>query len=444
MSFNYKNNTLFWDQANLFELADKFKTPFFILNEQSLINSGKEFLQYFNDQSLPVSCYYSLKTNPVPYMLKLLKNQGVGIEIISEYEMWLAKKLNFNGDEIIVNGPAKSDKLIADSISYNVKMLSIESISELDRVIKISKKSDGQLNCGIRISPQLRTNPFNLTLGSSKSGSPYGLICDSDEIKFALEKISSCESLNFMGFNFHLGSGIKSSRPYKKSYSVLERAVLLAKNYGLESRILNIGGGFGSSSAPILSFYQLAKSFASHPKLKSIDTNENNTLREVSKGAVRLLKKLKSCGIQIEEVITEPGRKISGNSQILILKVLDIIKRKNNKYNVICDGGAMSISPMLLTEHHKIFPLLMRDNKRNSYSIYGNLPSTMDKVTSSIYLPKLEIGDYLGVLDAGAYFIPFNNNFNGPRPSIISINKNKYEIIRKEETLEDIVRNDLF
>ncbi|MBT3274596.1 MAG: pyridoxal-dependent decarboxylase, partial [Spirochaetales bacterium] len=109
MKPEYLNGELTWDGCVLSELADAYGTPLHVISAGAIERSVKEFLQPFQEQKLPVSCYYSVKTNPVPCLLRKLASLGVGASVISEYELWLARAVGFS--RVIVNGPAKSDEL---------------------------------------------------------------------------------------------------------------------------------------------------------------------------------------------------------------------------------------------------------------------------------------------------------------------------------------------
>jgi diaminopimelate decarboxylase len=103
----------------------------------------------------------------------------------------------------------------------------------------------------------------------------------------------------------------------------------------------------------------------------------------------------------------------------------------------------MSLSPLLLTEYHKITPLKLQDKKLVNYTIFGNLPTSLDKLSSSLPLTPVHPGDRLVLYDAGAYFVPMNNNFAGPRPAIFLIDGNDSGLIRRRETFEDLYQRDL-
>jgi diaminopimelate decarboxylase len=103
----------------------------------------------------------------------------------------------------------------------------------------------------------------------------------------------------------------------------------------------------------------------------------------------------------------------------------------------------MSLSPLLLTEYHKITPVILKGQKLVNYTIFGNLPTSLDKLSTSLPLTPIYPGDRLVLFDAGAYFVPMNNNFAGPRPAIFMINGRGSGLIRRRETFEDLFIRDI-
>jgi diaminopimelate decarboxylase len=172
--------------------------------------------------------------------------------------------------------------------------------------------------------------------------------------------------------------------------------------------------------------------------------NNGSVLNEVARHLEVMLSHLRSSGIRIKEILTEPGRIISGPSELLILSVLDVIEQPEGYNYLICDGGAMSLSPLLFTEYHKIMPLNSGNGRSLNYTVLGNMPSTLDKLSSSVHLPRLRTGDRIALLDTGAYFVSMNNNFAGPRPAIVLIDGQKAQLTRRRESIEDMYQRDYF
>jgi diaminopimelate decarboxylase len=413
------------------------------LSSGAVKRSIKKFLAEFEKQRLPVKIHYSVKTNPVPGFLKILKLEGLGVEVVFDHELELSKLIGFKDRDIVVNGSSKTGEFLEKLQGFEVKMVTVESLEELARIRAASHNFSKSINIGLRICPGFSFAKMKPTLNSSSKDSPYGFLPDSPEIWEALKAIRKSEKLRFIGFHMHLGSGIRNSRPYKKAFSILGDLIKKASELGMKSKIIDIGGGFGVSTAPLLTVSQMAKSAIMKKNINLQTSEESTLLREVADGLRQLLDHLDRSGSKIKEVLVEPGRILSGSTQLLILSVIEVIERSDGKRFLVCDGGAMSISPLLLTEYHKITPLKLKDRKLVNYTILGNLPTTLDKLSSSLALTPVQQGDRLALFDAGAYFVPMNNNFAGPRPAIFLIDGKDSGLIRRRETFKDLYQRDI-
>ncbi len=443
MNLEYRSGELFCQNWPLSRLADEFGTPLYVLSSKAVQKSIRSFLAEFEARDLPVKIHYSVKTNPVPGFLKILKQEGLGVEVIFDHELEISRLVGFKGKDIVVNGPSKTGEFLEKIKDIQVKMVTVESQGELSKVRAVSEKMSRPMNIGLRVCPGFSFAKMKPTLNSSAKDSPYGFLPDSPEFWEALKDISQSKKLRFVGFHMHLGSGIRDSRPYKKAFLILEDLIKKAAQIGLKSRMIDIGGGFGVATAPLLTISQIAKTAILKKHIKLQSNKKSILLREVAESLGQLLDRLDRSGNTIKEVLVEPGRILSGPSQIIILSVIEAIERFNGQRFLICDGGAMSISPLLLTEYHKIIPLKLQDKKLVNYTVFGNLPTSLDKITSSVPLTPVHPGDRLVLLDAGAYFVPMNNNFAGPRPAIFMINGRGSGLIRRRETFEDLYQRDL-
>ena len=137
----------------------------------------------------------------------------------------------------------------------------------------------------------------------------------------------------------------------------------------------------------------------------------------------------------------EPGRSISGPTQLVLLTVLDIVEAHGRRI-LICDGGGMSLSPMLLMERHAVFPTAPRSGRVKECTVLGNLPSSLDRVSAAARLPPVHIGDRLAVLDTGAYFASMSTQFAGPRPALVMVDGAAAVLVRRRETYQDLIQRD--
>lgn len=437
---DYKNSILHWDSTNLEKVADTFGTPVFVFCSRVLQQSVEKFYAPFRSENIPIVNYFSVKTNPISRFLQALLSMGMGAEIISPFELWLCKKLGFTGDKIIVTGVRYEENYCLEIVTTSPRMWILESLNQVEYLQKLSKKFNQPINIGLRICPELRTSRFNMFLSSGSSRAPFGFRYNSDEFERALKIVSLNPLFSFVGYHFHLGSAITKNTPYQKALSCLENIVVEKANQGFVPRTINIGGGFGLKGVPVLGPVGLLRSKFHQ---KSMSSEKKDTLLPDIARVLRLFaERLNKNGIEIKSFFSEAGRYISGPSQLIVLSVQEIIRRNTLIY-AICDGGAMSLSPMLFFESHAVLPLICQNRPHENYSIIGNLPSQLDVVLRSALLPQLQCGDKIAVLDTGAYFYSFSNNFAGPRPPVVIVKEGQFTLVQKREDFEHLVQREI-
>jgi diaminopimelate decarboxylase len=268
----------------------------------------------------------------------------------------------------------------------------------------------------------------------------------SEEWKKALQILEGSAVIHFRGLHFHIGSGIKAASPYREALRNSAAFMDDVLKHGLNLEVLDIGGGFNIPTLQELDLWDAIRLFAfNRPPKAPCPRPQAELLSEVAGTCAEMLDGYfrRDHGLPIPRVYVEPGRAISASSQLLLLTVNSIVEGKSGNAAAVCDGGAMSLSQLLLTEYHSLFVA----NKAGSspvrkYNIYGSLPTFLDLVAARRELPALNPGDVLAVMDTGAYFTSLGNNFAGPRPAVVMIEQGKATLIRRRETFEDLFFRD--
>lgn len=148
-------------------------------------------------------------------------------------------------------------------------------------------------------------------------------------------------------------------------------------------------------------------------------------------------------GLPVPGLVLEPGRAISSDAQLLLLRVGSVRERPGVGRFALVDGGAMTVSMMFLSERHSVL-LVNRDAPVDgTTSVFGSLPSPMDVVYRNLPLPALAEGDLLAVMDAGAYFTATATNFGGPRPGVVCLDGGRAAFVRRPETFADLTATEL-
>ena len=421
-SINIINNELMIDDVPAITIIKKYGTPLFVVSKKQVIHNYNHFYELFSKYT-EVLIAYSYKTNYLPSICSILNQEGTGAEVVSGFELFLAMKLGVPSSKIVLNGPGKTDQEITMAIDYDIALINADSIEELERINKIANEMGKIANVGIRIKPNIP---------DFFAWPKFGL--DVDRWAFeAYEKAVAMENLNIIGIHAHIGTQICNSRPYIET--IRQMTELMYKLYtklGIKIKYMDIGGGFGVSGF--------------EPLYPIEDENEEpETLDEMAESIV---KELFSCisHYKLSEpiLILEPGRSIVTDAALLLTMVETTKTVGKNTKTVVVDGG-INLIQFAPYYYHRIIPVIdNNDRELETVDICGPLCMQLDVIGVNRKLPALKRGDYLAVLDSGAYSLSLSQQFIRPRPPVVLVNGKGHKIVRTGESFEDIFRYDDF
>jgi len=403
-----RKKNLYVENISAQVLAKKYKTPFYCYSLAQLKYNLIAFKNAFRGTN-PLICF-SVKSNSNISLLKELKKIGAGADVVSAGELLKAIKARINVKKIVFSGVGKTEDEIKLAVKKRVLLINMESESEANLINKISKKLSKITPVGIRLNPNI-TAKTHKKISTGSRHNKFGLSY-SDTLNFC-KKIKNFKNLRLEGISVHIGSQINNIKPFKQVLSVINKIIIKTK---INFKFIDLGGGMGISYSN---------------KEKKLDLLQYAKL-------VNKFKKNKKT-----QIIFEPGRSIAGNTSILVTKILYIKKNKNKNF-VILDAGMNDLMrPALYDAQHNIVPL-----KRTNKSIIGNIEfvgpicESSDKFLNQKKFPKIKEGDYLAITDVGAYGMSLSSNYNA-RPTIseIMVNGSKHKLIKKRQTLENLINN---
>jgi diaminopimelate decarboxylase len=428
------------------ELADEYGTPLYAVNETRLRENYTNFFKAFASRYPHVEVYYSYKTNCIPGVLEVLHNCGAKAEVISGYELWVALRLGIHPDSIVFNGPNKTNEELETAIRNGIKLIIADSLVEIERIDRIAGELGLKANLGIRVCPNVvpkGMNPFTAT-GSRKS--QFGVDLETGEAFTAFKKATGATHIDLLAMHCMIGSGIKDAKAYAKALTkMFKLAGKVKAELGKDIQYLDVGGGYGTPghydmTGIDLLLYQVLNKMPSPPQPRtcpSVDDFARVITESVRQGCTQY-------SLVQPTLILEPGRRITGDGQVLLLRVGGIKERSGIGSLVITDGGMISTSLMLFAEYHKVFVA----NKMNAvnmrkYNVFGRVCTTADLLYKGIKLPVLDERDVLAVMDTGAYFVSTSSNFAYPRPPVVMVKDGKASVIREREHYDDLISKDV-
>jgi len=438
-NLSVRQGKLFFEGVNLNSLAVKHGSPLFVFSERIITDSVESVRKAFGARFQRFRIFYATKAGSNLALLRTIRRQGLGAEVSSEGDIFLSLMAGFSPQNLVFNGPAKSDRELAISCMLGLYTVNLDSVDELERLHAICKRERKTVRIAFRVRPDVEAGTKIIQTGTAKSKFGLGL---SEAIEAYAKAASFRDYLNVVGIHAHVGSqntSIESWRDFVKKLAGL--TTKLKEELDLDIRQLNIGGGIPAKHVTD-SLNQPTPSF-----MKSVPSDE-----EV---ADTVAKALNEGGIRDIELIVEPGRRIVAGAALLVTKVISE-KESGGQDWIYVDAGFNTLPSAPLPWYYHMLPVTKADGKELSpYRVAGPLCDGKDlfhdldgeeegnpSLPEHRMLPKgIHPGDFLALLDVGAYNLDIQNSFNERlMAGAVFIDKHgKANIMRRRQRFEDLL-----
>lgn len=427
------------------DLAKTYGTPLHVINENRLEEIARKFRESVSDvYPYKTSVHYAFKCNSVPAVIQTIRKAGLKAEVMSPFELDLAVHLGYRGEDIIVNGPCKTDTFLRKCLEKKVRFIVVDSIEELQMLNQICINEEKNEDILLRINPDYVPRGMNSGAATgSRKGCAFGLDFKGGEAAAALDLIKEMKRIRFMGFHFHIGTGIREPKDYSKALRCLVPLLTQTHSSGFKVKILDVGGGFASMTTRELTSRELLVYQGFEHLPPGIRPGNYPGFRDFAREIVNHILNYFP-GDQLPELLYEPGRCIVSPNQVLLLTVHRLKERPGVRKWLITDGGLGTVSMPTYYEYHEIF--LCNDVFRprtEKVTIIGPVCFASDVVYRNKPMPKVNTGEVLAIMDSGAYFTALESSFGFPRPAVVSVNQSTHRLVRRAETFEDMIYRDL-
>jgi len=408
--FEYRDNDLHCEGVSLASIAEAFGTPCYVYSSRS-IRRNLEILRKAFPPEFANICF-AVKANSNLSILELLAVQGTGFDIVSAGELYRLRRLGVHGSRVIFSGVGKRIDEIDWAIKSRVFSLGVESIEELKMIAARTEalRIGAAVSLRLNLDIEADTHPG---ISTGRKMHKFGL--DSDFLPEATGIIREHPLLRLRGVGSHIGSQILDPAPYIKVFDRLRECATALDRSGFSVEFLDIGGGFGipyDEHTEPFKLQELADHITGH------------------RGGYR--------------VVLEPGRFIVGSAGALLGRVI-LSKVTGGRTFVILDAGMNDLMrPALYQARHQILPVKKTSRPILPADIVGPICETTDRFAERVELPAPEDGDLLALMEAGAYGSVLASNYNArSRPAEILVDGSEPKLIRKRESLDDLVRHEI-
>lgn len=401
MGTDAKNN------QNILDLIREHGTPLQIAFGGQAAENQKRAAAALSPYGWQDNIFYSYKTNPVPEVLKILYQNGAGAEVISERELNLALDLGVAPGRIVFNGIYKSQQALKIAVEKRIKCINIDTPQELDILNELSKTAKEKTSVGLRVRPCVGwQGQFGHII---RDGSAYTMA----------GKILANKKLELKVIHFHLGSSTLGA--YCRAINeTLEFINKTNSELGTNIQALDIGGGFPGKDMRLLTLWEQGWLRLWDRPWPAPVAGPDDGFKILGEAAGYFHQARAKYGLNNLEMWTEPGRLITGDAQILAVKVVGLRKSGRKRYAIV-DGGRVGAAGPLVGETRNVSVLGKNSGTEKTYDIVGPTCMPWDRLFAGARLPKLEVGDILIIEGAGAYFVPLETEFSFDRPRLVVI-----------------------
>ena len=426
------NGTLWSRAVDLAQLARESGTPLHVARADLIDRNARDALApRLGADATGADIFYSYKTNPVPGVLRRLHERGVGAEVISPFELWLATRLGVPPARVVYNGPAKSVDSVRDAIRRDVLLVNANSASEAALIGRLAAGERHRVNLGLRVAlPGMWGGQFGIASGSS-------------DVVAAVRAALDEPFVDLRALHFHRGLTIRD-RDTMAAYvdAVLAFCDSLRAATGWHPPVLDLGGSLASPTVAPIPPLDLRLNRALGTDLLPPDPADCLSVAAASQlAAAAIGAHARAAGLAPPTVILEPGRALTGDTQFLLTTVVDV-KDDGGLPHAVLDAG-INVAEPVRTEYHQLFSVTAPGAAHDiGYRLAGPICTPADVLCNNWRLPRLEPGHVLAVMDSGAYFVPFSTSFSFPKPAVVMQDADQITVLRARESFADVVAKD--
>ncbi len=417
--FHFADTTLVAEETDLRDAARSYGTPLFVYSRQSLVDHCRNLERAFDGRRH--TTYYAVKANANRALLRLIAQEGLGADVGSAGELYLALEAGFSPDKITFSGVGKRDDEIALGLTHGIHAFNVESAEEVEIMSAIAAKEKKHARILLRVNLDIDAGG-HAYVSTSKRQNKFGVPWQ--QAQEFLRWASSLPNIEIGGIHSHIGSQIIREETFVKAADALRKLTTELRGVGLPIEDLDFGGGFGVQY----------RGYIQHPLLPKEEPEIVNLSAATLVKAVLPILESTGCKISIQ-----PGRSIVAHAGLLLVRVI-FRKETEEKIFVVVDGGMNDlIRPALYNAYHQVIPVQLNDGPKEKVDVVGPLCESGDFLALDRLVPRVNRGDLLAVMCAGAYGYVLSSNYNARlRPAEVLVDGSSMELIRKREVFEDL------
>ena len=396
------------------ELAEKYGTPLYVTNEDRIKDNYRRFAKAFPEATI----FFAAKSNNNLVVQRILAREGAGADAFSDGEIYLARLAGIPPEKILFTGNSKTDSELEYAVSSGV-MVSVDSRDELLSLAEIAGRLKKTVKIAFRVNPNVSADAHP-KLATGLKTSKFGI--PNDQIVDIYREAKSFEWINPCGIHCHIGSQILEISPFAEAMTKMMDLVEAISPF-IDLEFVDIGGGLGI------------------PYQKDVRAPTPQDWAD----AVLPIFKERCAKIGITpELHLEPGRYIVADTTVLLAHVNTVKKAYRNFVGTDAGFNTLARPAMYDSYHEVVVANRAGEQDADTYTVVGPICETGDILAKDRKLPAVKKDDIVALLDAGAYGYCMSSQYVGrPRCAEVLVHKGQHELIRKRESFDDLLQNQI-
>jgi diaminopimelate decarboxylase len=412
MTFTRRGGILHCEGVALPDLVARWGTPLYVYSHAAIRDRFRELQEAISD--VPHLIAYSVKANGNLGVLRALAGLGAGADIVSAGELQRARMAGIPGERIVFSGVGKTVPELAAGLEAGIYGFNVESEGELRSLSDLAGATGRTAPIALRVNPDVDSPTPHAYTRTGHAATKFGIpIADAPRLYRLATRLPGIE---VRGVDVHIGSQILEVAPYRSALDQALELVALLRREGVELEYLDLGGGLGISYSG----------------------GEGISAREF---AAAILPDVRASGLRL---VLEPGRFIVGEAGVLLTRVL-YLKEGGGKRFVITDAGMNDLlRPSHYSGYHGVEPVESHARPSGHVDVVGPICETGDFLALDREIELPEQGELLAIRTVGAYGFSMSSTYNQrPRPAEVMVEGEEARLVRRRETIEDLVAAEL-
>ena len=402
-------------------LAEKYGTPLYLMDEQRIRHNCRVYKENMDRHFARALPLYASKALSCKRLYEIVAEEGLGTDVVSPGELYLARSAGFPMDKVFFHGNAKTDADIRFAMDCGVGYFVVDNPDELLAVDREAGARGMEQKILLRVTPGIDPHTFE-AVSTGKVDSKFGIPIETGQALAFARHALALQHVRLMGVHAHVGSQVFVSTVFYDTADIMLRFLAeMKERLGYEAEMLNLGGGYGVR-------------YTEQDPTMDIGYELSTVARHIREGSAAL-------GLREPMVLMEPGRSIVADAGMTLYTVQSTKRIPGYRNYVAIDGG-MTDNPRyaLYRSSYTVYLANRMDAEKDfPCTVGGRCCESGDMIQENVALPTPHRGDILAVCTTGAYNYAMSSNYNSiPRPPIVMVDGERDYVAVRRESFEDL------